>query len=1189
LSDATAGEQFYQVLDELNGVNRLSIGQYNNGQSSTNNQTVINAAGTGAVVLNGSNSSGTGGVVFGSGGTSETTVATIDHGGNAQFTGTLQVGGTSQSTGTMTVRNNLDAEVDYYLWPGLTTSQKGSFTYKDWNGNSQWYTVKDASNNWALNSAIGGLDSFKAYQSTNSGDTYVNASNPTGVVRVNYEAGAGAGFNVYGGSSSSLYASFTGTSAIKFPGLAAGTGHNCVQIDSSGYLTNTGFACGTGTGNGNGTVSSATTGQIAYYTANGTSIGGVTQVPLSAGGTGAITAAGALTSLGAQAAVAGLATNGSNGILVTGNGTFGGNVLAQKSQNILLADAFPGADCGARINAALTVLAGAGTVQVTQACGTSWNTGVTLGTGQGIQFTQPGTSGGVSGIYTLSQPISMGANAFISGIPSGTLRSNVSLQEAAGANLNSLIHITGSYATLRDIGIDGNRANNPTGGHAVWVDSASRTVFSGVNIVNANLDGIHVDGANTVSCCGRIDDESFIIGSGNNNLSITSAADWIVNTAEFENAGAWGIDGVNASAIRISNSDIGGNGAANGIGSGATLGSPTISGGQVTGVTATGGTGYSSSNPPYINFYGGGGYGAVGVGLVSGGALTGVTIVKGGQGYIVAPAASILGGGIHTIGTASQGTQGAFGGGWTIGNTQFGANWGSDFYCDGSAGNAINGNHALGGGLSFIGLNNLSLANTYDAVHLQDCGNTAITGNFFGSSGLPHRYIYFSSTSNGAPSGSTFAGNTLVSGGASAGNFSPLIYDVIGGNVQSNGLNQTFNKEHDWFCMASNGTLPSAPCMYLTGTGFRLNTGLFMANNQPLNFTDGSGYFPNFNLQSGNSFLFSGTNGSGGARSIWSVAMESGSSPFFVFPLLNAQAGVTTTSLADTGLGAAGVVTNTSAGVFGTQALAGSGAAVTTGPSSSTSGDMASFTGPSGQLQDSGIPASQPVASGACSGTATSTATLSPFGLGALSTTCVGVPDSGLGLIMTRSGTLSNLSARCKTTGVAGSSSITIGTNPANGVTLTINGTVVTFVSSGASGNQVNIGASAAATATALYTVLSGSSDANIVKSTYTNPSSGIVVPTPVVSSFPQTLTTSTPVDFTLTGQSGVFAVYDVPSGTTTATNTGVTLAYGTTTATTVLYDNMHTYGYSKGDILQIRFTTQASETLAECNVSFNY
>jgi hypothetical protein len=294
LSDATAGEQFYQIQDELNNVYRLSIGQYNNGQSSTNNQTVINAAGTGAIVLNGSNNSGTGGVVFGSGGPSETTVATINNAGNAQFNGTLQVGGTSTFLGSTTVKNQADAEIDQFLWAGASTSQKESFIYKDWNGNSQWYMVKDASNNWALNSATGGLDSFKAYQSTNSGDTYINASNSSGVVRVNYESGAGTGFSIYGGSSSSLYASFTGTTAIKFPGLAASSGHNCLQIDNSGYVTNTGSACGSGSG---GSISSGSAGQIAYYTASGTTIGGMSTVPLTAGGTGATTAAGAVSNL----------------------------------------------------------------------------------------------------------------------------------------------------------------------------------------------------------------------------------------------------------------------------------------------------------------------------------------------------------------------------------------------------------------------------------------------------------------------------------------------------------------------------------------------------------------------------------------------------------------------------------------------------------------------------------------------------------------------------------------------------------------------------------------------------------------------------------------------------------------------------------------------------------------------------
>ena len=299
LSDATAGEQFYQVLDELNSVYRLSIGQYNSDQQSTNNQTVVNAAGTGAVVLNGSNNSGTGGVVFGSGGPSETTVATVSNAGNAQFNGTLQVGGTSQSAGTMTVRNNADAEVDYYLWPGLTKSQKGSFIYKDWNGNSQWYMVKDASNNWALNSATGGLDSIKAYQSTNSGDTYINASNSTGVVRVNYETGAGSAFNVYGGNSGTLYASLSGPASIKFPGLSAGSGHNCLQIDSSGYMSNTGSGCSSA----NGSVGSGTSGQIAYYSGNGTTLGGISAIPVSAGGTGASSAGAALTTLGGASLV----------------------------------------------------------------------------------------------------------------------------------------------------------------------------------------------------------------------------------------------------------------------------------------------------------------------------------------------------------------------------------------------------------------------------------------------------------------------------------------------------------------------------------------------------------------------------------------------------------------------------------------------------------------------------------------------------------------------------------------------------------------------------------------------------------------------------------------------------------------------------------------------------------------------
>lgn len=59
---------------------------------------------------------------------------------------------------------------------------------------------------------------------------------------------------------------------------------------------------------------------------------------------------------------------------------------------------------------------------------------------------------------------------------------------------------------------------------------------------------------------------------------------------------------------------------------------------------------------------------------------------------------------------------------------------------------------------------------------------------------------------------------------------------------------------------------------------------------------------------------------------------------------------------------------------------------------------------------------------------------------------------------------------------------------------------------------------------------------------------------------------------------------------TTTSTyNTGITVTYGTTSGNTVVQDTTHTYNYAVGDLIQVRFTTQASETLATCTASFNY
>lgn len=69
---------------------------------------------------------------------------------------------------------------------------------------------------------------------------------------------------------------------------------------------------------------------------------------------------------------------------------------------------------------------------------------------------------------------------------------------------------------------------------------------------------------------------------------------------------------------------------------------------------------------------------------------------------------------------------------------------------------------------------------------------------------------------------------------------------------------------------------------------------------------------------------------------------------------------------------------------------------------------------------------------------------------------------------------------------VAASGEIVFSVNPSADDTVTIGGTAVTAKASGATGAQFNIGASLAASMTALATVLNASADAQLAKATYT-------------------------------------------------------------------------------------------------------
>ena len=73
------------------------------------------------------------------------------------------------------------------------------------------------------------------------------------------------------------------------------------------------------------------------------------------------------------------------------------------------------------------------------------------------------------------------------------------------------------------------------------------------------------------------------------------------------------------------------------------------------------------------------------------------------------------------------------------------------------------------------------------------------------------------------------------------------------------------------------------------------------------------------------------------------------------------------------------------------------------------------------------------------------------------------------------------------TAGVQASGDITFTANPSAGHTITINGVVWTFVASGATGTQTNIGANLNATLTQLATDLNASVNASITPATYSN------------------------------------------------------------------------------------------------------
>ena len=301
--DGTAGSQTWVLSDLINNTSRFYATELTS--AGGNDQTGLNSAGTGSICLECSANAGTGGVTIASGGATPTTVATFDNTGDLSLYGQL----------------------GFYTSAGL-----------------QWYWSCSSTSVCELHNA-GATTPANIFLGYPNGETEINSQTTNPVVINNTSTAGTGGFKVYEGGSNYNTELFgvTGTvasPAYYFPGLAPASGAYCLEINSNGYMTNTGAACGSGSGGTSGTINSGSSGQIAYYTANGTTIGGTSAVPLTAGGTGATSASGAIANL-----LPGVASDGNNGITVAKNITAGGNIAGNINGNCVVTAYGAKGDC----------------------------------------------------------------------------------------------------------------------------------------------------------------------------------------------------------------------------------------------------------------------------------------------------------------------------------------------------------------------------------------------------------------------------------------------------------------------------------------------------------------------------------------------------------------------------------------------------------------------------------------------------------------------------------------------------------------------------------------------------------------------------------------------------------------------------------------------------------------------------
>lgn len=262
-------------------------------------------------------------------------------------------------------------------------------------------------------------------------------------------------------------------------------------------------------------------------------------------------------------------------VFTSSTGARQNHIVAPQMENIRFADRFgtSQSDCGARINLADEDLGTSpGEIWISQLCGTTISTPVTLGAGHTLRFVQ-------GAVYNLKATITLVDNDSIVGAPAainedvlaGLLDSPVTLKQPASNNLAQMLLIKGQNIVLENFTLDGNAragGNSATVGIAYddshgGPDNRGRLRLKSMTVENCGSDDVRITSdasGNNQAIGAYIQDSSISRSSGGNGITITRTSDVKIWRTSFEDNNNYGVRIID-SPVHILDSDISNNAA----------------------------------------------------------------------------------------------------------------------------------------------------------------------------------------------------------------------------------------------------------------------------------------------------------------------------------------------------------------------------------------------------------------------------------------------------------------------------------------------------------------------------------------------------------------------------------------------------------------------------------------------------